>query len=626
MAPLSTLHEEAVSTSTAAPREGAAMSSTAGPPQALGPSGDVNRRPALKGKKGSRGASGGKEKKSGDAPRRKSGRESSARRRFVQAEVQAKFNSEKDVWKLQQQLVSPGVTEELMEAAKKFLEERSYKEVVEERSVDGLCGFPLCSQKAAGTGTKKWKLNCKSYEVYDQKELGMYCSLKCLRESGAFCTALDPDPAYVRSASAVAAARGAVASAVDVAERSKTSEGKVASVPEKKPSPAAETDIAEMKTLVPTVRPRAVVRFSREKQTYSVSYQDYDGGGELPLPSTSGPIGKDSSLDELAAKMADVKKRGVSTSCGPGADTESVGNAKALVSKLLRSPVIERDTAIVGHASPLDVLQNPETVTPTVASACSTALPLETPILNGPTSGEATVPGTSDTKGILAASARDVAPSVEEKASKDNCTNSRDDTNGKTSVGGKVQFNVNVVKDDLDCEDTDAISDGSSGDEHFDPDGVVQVPNGIPFVRAWGVLASWLTDQARQVMHHGEHLERDEEARPAHRGRRVLIRDLIASRVPGDLSFMSSRLEDFTFALGVHQSLPSVAESNLYDFLSSLFLRSLLRADMKRGVISPSAVADAMATRFLEITSRKFGITDEELETLVAVVDKLPSL
>jgi len=50
---------------------------------------------------------------------------------------------------------------------------------------------------------------------------------------------------------------------------------------------------------LPKVRPRAVVRFSREKQVYTVHYHEYDGGGALPdVP----PI-KDEPLDAGRGRM-----------------------------------------------------------------------------------------------------------------------------------------------------------------------------------------------------------------------------------------------------------------------------------------------------------------------------------
>merc|ERR1712176_938896 len=76
--------------------------------------------------------------------------------------------------------------------------------------------------------------------------------------------------------------------------------------------------------------------------------------------------------------------------------------------------------------------------------------------------------------------------------------------------------------------------------------------------------------------------EEDEETRPAHRGRRALLPELLNSRIPADLAFLAPRLQELAQWIGVHQTLPSVAESQLYDLLAALLLRALLRVETKQ--------------------------------------------
>merc|ERR1719188_2135494 len=111
-----------------------------------------------------------------------------------------------------------------------------------------------------------------------------------------------------------------------------------------------------------------------------------------------------------------------------------------------------------------------------------------------------------------------------------------------------------------------------------------------PFVRVWGVLTNWLTETALSLLR-GVNPVMGEEGRPAHRGRRALLLDLLCSRVPGECSFLARRFHALVDALGVHQTLPPVTEAKLYDFLAALLLRATLRADAKRGALAPTEVA-----------------------------------
>merc|ERR1719197_1500751 len=99
-----------------------------------------------------------------------------------------------------------------MEAARGLLQPEDYQAIVEERGLDGLCGYPPCCHDAVGTSEgKKWSLDRNRYTVHKTNEVGNFCSTACQRASHAFATGLDPDPAYIRPASAVDASRGAIA-------------------------------------------------------------------------------------------------------------------------------------------------------------------------------------------------------------------------------------------------------------------------------------------------------------------------------------------------------------------------------------------------------------------------------
>jgi len=146
---------------------------------------------------------------------------SSSRRRRIREELHAKVSHSHDAWQLQQQLLIPGASEELMEAARQLLPGEGYNAVVEERALEGACGYPPCRWPAAAASArsrgKRWAINVQSCEVYDQEDIGRFCSRNCMQQSTAFSLRLEPDPAYCRPASAVATSRSAVATAAEAA-------------------------------------------------------------------------------------------------------------------------------------------------------------------------------------------------------------------------------------------------------------------------------------------------------------------------------------------------------------------------------------------------------------------------
>jgi len=177
-----------------------------------------------------------------------------------------------------------------------------------------------------------------------------------------------------------------------------------------------------------------------------------------------------------------------------------------------------------------------------------------------------------------------------------------------------------LLGDDAACDD--------SGDEEladlepFDA-GAWATTQVSSFVRAWGVLTSWITDNTLEALHRGVRLEiTPDEDRPDHAARRVLLQELLCSRLPGDLSFLGPRLYDVVLTLGVHQVLPPVTDVRLYDLLAALLVRALLRADVERGALREAPKSEEVLTRMLERAAEVLGISPERIEALDATMKK----
>jgi len=332
-------------------------------------------------------------------------------------------------------------TPSVMEAARQLLQVEHYEAVVEERSVEGLCGYPPCCQPALEVPERKrWSVNYTTREVIDTAELRKFCSSRCRKESLRFRSSLQPEPIYLRPDAAVRAAEAAA-------------------------SPEAPRETAEVKEVkeekeLPKVRPKTVVRFSRERQSYSVHYSDYDGGGALP----------------------------------------DVPSMKA-----------------------------------------------------------------------------------------DGCQ-------------------------------TDAVGSDSDGDgDFYDPDVVPDGKCSTPWIHVWNTLNTWMTESAKEVLR-GASPEIAEDRRPAHKGRRDLLIELLSSRLPGEFSFLASRFYHLVSNLGVHQTLPSVTEHRLYDLLAAILINQLYHMEIKRGLFDlDNFQAELLDVRMKEAASA-FNISEEDLQMLLQLV------
>lgn len=548
---------------------------------------------------------------------------SASRRRKIRKEVKAKAARARDTWALQQQLLGPGTAQGLMDAAQKMLDPENYRAVVEERSLEGVCGFPSCAKPALGVaGGKKWKVDCNSREVFPAEEVGRFCSINCLRNSGEFALRLDPDPAYCRPASAVAASRSATAEAAEAAKASARGPKAVAcaasspvgddSAREEKAAVAAEgtgeapaadgeaesgTAQKPDKKSLPPVRRSAVVRFSRVAQTYNVHYSDYDGGGALPgVPSTPAAAAD----GDAASKTATEPKEPATQ-----ADLE----------RMLRAPILEKaapnsaaGTQEVGNNDPVVAAQAEEPPMPNCSPEPALDTSAQCAVGGGiPQSSEEVADGDP---GVTPDSSRQKDERKPHFAEAEECIEDEEQDGGESGEDDD-ETGVRIERGD------DVLEGLFDWDATFPENW-----SGSAFVRAWGVLSSWLTQTAKDTLRGSRQPGVPgscEEGRQAHRGRRSLLVELMTERVPGELTFLCPRLEVVVASFGVHQTLPSVAEFKLYDLLAALLLRAVFRAEVRRRAVDASDDHERVLQHRVNLAARALKVTDEELASLDAV-------
>lgn len=106
------------------------------------------------------------------------------------------------VFKLQLALLEGIQSEDQLFAAGSLISRSDYEDVVTERSITEVCGYPLCCNALPSERPRKgrYRISLKEHKVYDLHETYMFCSSSCVVNSKAFagslkdkrCLALDP--------------------------------------------------------------------------------------------------------------------------------------------------------------------------------------------------------------------------------------------------------------------------------------------------------------------------------------------------------------------------------------------------------------------------------------------------
>ncbi|KAL8493694.1 hypothetical protein ACS0TY_024763 [Phlomoides rotata] len=99
------------------------------------------------------------------------------------------------VHKIQLSLLEGIRDENRLFAAGSLLSQSDYQDVVTERSLADMCGYPLCSNSLPSERPRKgrYRISLKEHKVYDLQETYMYCSSSCLINSRAFTASLQEE-------------------------------------------------------------------------------------------------------------------------------------------------------------------------------------------------------------------------------------------------------------------------------------------------------------------------------------------------------------------------------------------------------------------------------------------------
>ena len=176
----------------------------------------------------------------------------------MEERIRSKVACDKAAYDIQWLLLEPGVRTEALEAAANVLQPAHYDDIVSERALDGLCGYPPCSDEAPKRGQgRKLHVSLSEHKVYDISGLHNFCGKDCAEKSKLYAATLNPTALFLRTGTA-APAHAAMA-AVKAAIASESRAAAPAEVDLSDPVRAEPADQADAATseMAPRAKPAA---------------------------------------------------------------------------------------------------------------------------------------------------------------------------------------------------------------------------------------------------------------------------------------------------------------------------------------------------------------------------------
>ncbi|XP_051026254.1 putative RNA polymerase II subunit B1 CTD phosphatase RPAP2 [Acomys russatus] len=124
--------------------------------------------------------------------------DASRRQAELKAAVQRKVEFERNAVRAVEQLLEDSITEDFLKECGALITPAHYSDVVEERAILRLCGYPVCPKKLGVIPKQKYKISTKTNKVYDITERKSFCSNFCYKASKYFETQIPKTPVWLR--------------------------------------------------------------------------------------------------------------------------------------------------------------------------------------------------------------------------------------------------------------------------------------------------------------------------------------------------------------------------------------------------------------------------------------------
>ncbi|XP_055348952.1 putative RNA polymerase II subunit B1 CTD phosphatase RPAP2 homolog [Paramacrobiotus metropolitanus] len=96
-------------------------------------------------------------------------------------------------------LIEDVVSTEVLQSAARFISAENYRDIVAERALSGICGYPICSNSFKNTAPfQKFRIDSKNNKIYDISDRKNYCSSDCYAASLVYEKQLSEVPVWLR--------------------------------------------------------------------------------------------------------------------------------------------------------------------------------------------------------------------------------------------------------------------------------------------------------------------------------------------------------------------------------------------------------------------------------------------
>jgi hypothetical protein len=123
---------------------------------------------------------------------------SEEKRKELIEKIRKQVALEEKAFRIVEKLVDHTPSEESLVADLQFITFDQYSDIVEERSITQLCGYPLCANSLSDVPKKKYQISVKNKTVYDISERKKFCSNKCYKASTYLQKQIPTSPIWLR--------------------------------------------------------------------------------------------------------------------------------------------------------------------------------------------------------------------------------------------------------------------------------------------------------------------------------------------------------------------------------------------------------------------------------------------
>eukprot|EP01137_Pigoraptor_chileana_P019857 Opistho-2@6444 len=121
------------------------------------------------------------------------------KRAEVETLVRERIEAERQAFQMQLKLIDGPVDASALLAAANHIQPSHYADIVEERHIARVCGYPLCSNRLPREDSKGiYKISLPEKKVYDVRELRSFCHKECLAASKYFESQLSDTAVWLR--------------------------------------------------------------------------------------------------------------------------------------------------------------------------------------------------------------------------------------------------------------------------------------------------------------------------------------------------------------------------------------------------------------------------------------------